>query len=484
MNHPRGSLWRKWDLHVHTPASIVQEYGGDNDASWERFLTELEALPPEFKVIGINDYILLDGYKRVRAEKAGGRLENIDLILPVIELRLDKFGGTSGHLSKINFHVIFSDEIDPDIIQQQFIAGLYTGYRLNPAYEPLFPEWRAIATHESLSELGRMIIESVPEEKRRQFHSPLVEGFNNLTFKLDTILEILRFHCFRGKCLTAVGKTEWWNIQWNDQSIADKKNIINNAHFVFISAETPADCQRAKKQLSDSGVNDKLLDCSDAHRFSDASYKDRIGKCYSWIKADTTFTGLTFALYEPHERIFLGDVPPKHAIVDANRTKYIRSVRVAKKTDSTLDEIWFDNVKLDLNHDMVAIIGNKGTGKSALSEVIGLLGNTRNDGHFSFLCRQRFRTPTDNKSEHFEATLLWESETLREGVSYHDQKHQVIKSPHQSNTGQCRLGRIGCHSNPWLGSLLVTFRSISDGKTTCQSSHPNCKTGCADCSQC
>ena len=29
MNDPRGSLWRKWDLHVHTPYSIVQGYGGE-----------------------------------------------------------------------------------------------------------------------------------------------------------------------------------------------------------------------------------------------------------------------------------------------------------------------------------------------------------------------------------------------------------------------------------------------------------------------
>jgi hypothetical protein len=104
MNYPRGSIWRRWDLHVHTPASIIQEYGGDNDETWERFLSELENLPPEFKVLGINDYLFIDGYRRVREEKAQGRLTNIDLILPIMELRLDKFGGTDSHLSKVNYH--------------------------------------------------------------------------------------------------------------------------------------------------------------------------------------------------------------------------------------------------------------------------------------------------------------------------------------------------------------------------------------------
>ncbi|KKG15173.1 hypothetical protein EO98_15220 [Methanosarcina sp. 2.H.T.1A.6] len=71
IEYPRGSEWRKWDLRVHTPASIVNSsYPGPGP--WEAFLTDLEALPPEFKVIGINDYLFIDGYKRVREEKVKG----------------------------------------------------------------------------------------------------------------------------------------------------------------------------------------------------------------------------------------------------------------------------------------------------------------------------------------------------------------------------------------------------------------------------
>lgn len=91
--NPTGSTWRKWDLHVHTPSSIVQNYGGNTDDAWESFIADLEKLPPDFKVIGINDYIFVDGYERVLKAKKDGRLTNIDLILPVIELRLDKFAG-------------------------------------------------------------------------------------------------------------------------------------------------------------------------------------------------------------------------------------------------------------------------------------------------------------------------------------------------------------------------------------------------------
>ena len=64
--YPKGSEWRKWDLHVHTPESIVEHYIGSNpEEKWELFINDLESLPEEFKVIGINDYLFLDGYRKV-----------------------------------------------------------------------------------------------------------------------------------------------------------------------------------------------------------------------------------------------------------------------------------------------------------------------------------------------------------------------------------------------------------------------------------
>ncbi len=93
-NDPRGSWWRRWDLHVHTPCSIEQQYGGDTTEVWERFVSALEALPEDFAVIGVNDYLFLDGYKKLVEFKSQGRLANITTLLPVLEFRLDKFAGT------------------------------------------------------------------------------------------------------------------------------------------------------------------------------------------------------------------------------------------------------------------------------------------------------------------------------------------------------------------------------------------------------
>ena len=301
-NDPAGSTWKKWDLHVHTPSSVVHNYPGNEDEAWDAFLADLEALPPEFKAIGINDYIFVDGYERVRKAKLEqGRLTNIDLILPVIELRLDKFGGVvkkdkDGNYSKtdwsrINLHVIF-DALEPDVIRQQFLGSLFASYDLIPDSTNLKGQWKGAISRDSLTELGQMIIDAAPADKKADYASPLEEGFNNLCVSLDKVIDALDKHYLAGKHLIAVGKTEWANLKWDGQSIAEKRNVINKADLVFTASNNPAEYAAARKSLTDSNVNDTLLDCSDAHALSSSTNKDRIGNCFTWIKADATFDGL------------------------------------------------------------------------------------------------------------------------------------------------------------------------------------------------
>jgi len=323
---PQGSVWRKWDLHVHTPCSHVQSYGGNNDEAWESFIRDLERLPEEFKVVGINDYFFLDGYKKVLEYKAQGRLENVE-VLPVIELRLDKFGGSDSHLSRVNFHVIFSNEVTPAEIEDQFLSGLEAKYILDPAKGTA---WSARLSRASIIELGTKIIDTVPEREKPKFGSPLVEGFNNFNVQLDRVLDLLARHCFKDRYVTAVGKTEWADMAWNDHSIADKKNIINSVNLVFTSAETVSNAIKGREKLRQELVNSNLLDCSDAHRFSDDLNKYRIGKCFTWVKADPTFGGLRHSLQEYNQRVFLGERPGKLTSVEQNPTKYIRRLEIRK----------------------------------------------------------------------------------------------------------------------------------------------------------
>lgn len=418
-----GSTWKKWDLHVHTPESFYHNYPGTREEAWEAFLTDIENLPKEFKVIGINDYVLVDGYERVlKAKREQGRLQNIDLILPVVELRLDKFGGVvqggkkgsaPSSWSRINIHIIF-DQVDAEFIRQQFISAIAPNYRLLPGSTGE-GGWNYVITRQSIEALGAAVIESAPADERAKYGSPLVEGFNNLNVSADGLDKALRNDALKGKYVVAVGKTEWENLKWNDHSIAEKKTLINCADLVFTAAESPENYAKARAKLREAGVNSKLLDCSDAHWLSASTDKDRIGNCFTWIKADCTFRGLLQSIEEFEDRIFVGDNPPKRQHVELNRTKFIRSVKVVKKDDSKLADTWFD-MELPLNSDLVAIIGNKGSGKSALADIIALAGNTKNYRSFSFLNETRFREPRAKLAQHFVGALTWcdGSRTMRD----------------------------------------------------------------------
>lgn len=410
-----GSVWRKWDLHVHTPESFYQNYPGKPEEAWEAFLADLEALPPEFKVIGINDYVLVDGYERVlKAKREQGRLKNIDLILPVIELRLDKFGGTvqagttGSSWSRINLHVIF-DQVEAQFIREQFLSAISPHYRLLPGSAGE-GKWKQTISRASIEALGQAIIETVPEDKRGEFGNALMEGFNNLNVSAEGVLKALENDALYGKYVVAVGKTEWENLKWNDHTIAEKKTLINSAHLVFTAAETPEHYHKGRAKLREYGVNDHLLDCSDAHWLSTSEDKDRVGNCFTWIKADCTFSGLLQTIEEFDARVFVGDNPPKRALVDGNKTKFIKSVSVVKKHGSNLAETWFD-LQLPLNSDLVAVIGNKGSGKSALSDIVALVGCTQNFARFSFLTPTRFRGSKGRLASQFTATLAWHDGT-------------------------------------------------------------------------
>ena len=366
----RGSEWNIWDLHVHTPESLVHNYKSSPDEDvWEQYIESLEALPKEIKVLGINDYIFIDGYRKVLEYRQKGRLKNIDLILPVIELRLARFCGHK-QFKRINYHVIFSDELSADQIQDQFLNALTAKYQLTPEQEG---NWSGVVTRESLAELGRCVIDSAPENERSKFSSPLEEGFNNLNLEVSNIEEALSKHIFEGKYITAVGKTEWDELKWGESSIAEKKTIINNADLVFTAAENVEAYNKSRNKLSEQCVNNLLLDCSDAHSFADSENKDRLGNCSTWIKANTTFEGLKQILFEPEERMKVQREKPE----DKNIYQVIDYIDLAEPS------FWVG--RISLNPNLNTIIGGRSTGKSSLLKAIAAKHGNEDIGSNDFI---------------------------------------------------------------------------------------------------
>ncbi|MBA3430455.1 MAG: hypothetical protein H0U16_03105, partial [Actinobacteria bacterium] len=194
---------------------------------------------------------------------------------------------------------------------------------------------------------------------------------------------------------------------WNDRSIARKKDVINGADTVFVAAESLAAYGRARRALQDAAVNSRLLDCSDAHHLSTSDDKDRIGNCLTWINADPTLEGLRHALTEFDHRVCVGLEPPKLSAIRLHAGHHVMSISITRRATDADDTHDFFDVAIDLNPGFVAVVGNKGKGKSALLDAIGLAGNSSREPHFTFLNLDRFRNPLANRALAYEAKLEW-----------------------------------------------------------------------------
>lgn len=369
----RGSEWSKWDLHVHTPFSHTSEYAGaTEEEKWDNFINGLEALPKDIKVIGINDYLFLNGYKKVIEYKNAGRLKNIDLILPVVEFRLKEFVGTD-QLKKINYHVIFAEQnvLDIDTIEAQFLSCFRSSCNLDEN-DVNGTTWGGVVTKESLIDLGKHIYDATPAGKRENDNHFEI-GFSNISYSLDKLKECLGEikepnTYLKDKYIKAIGKSEWEEFRWTG-SPADKKDIINSAHVVFSASPNAEQANKNIASLNSQSANSRLLHCSDAHSikqtregdgvvkfdFSNTSPKD-LGHCFTWIKGAASFETLRQVVVDYENRVLIQERNPSE---DKNSSPERFIDRVEYKLNGEKNITYF-------NKDINSVIGKRGAGKSVL----------------------------------------------------------------------------------------------------------------------
>ncbi|MBZ5523012.1 MAG: ATP-binding protein, partial [Acidobacteriia bacterium] len=100
----RGSLWHRWDPHLHAPGTLLNDqFSGD----WEKYLSRIESSSPTIEALGITDYFAIRTYKEVLDWKSKGRLAKIGLIFPNIEMRLDI---KTEKKRPINIHLLMSPD--------------------------------------------------------------------------------------------------------------------------------------------------------------------------------------------------------------------------------------------------------------------------------------------------------------------------------------------------------------------------------------
>lgn len=223
---PRGSEWRKWDLHMHTPASLVNEF-----ADWDSYVEKLNDVTRKknIEVLGITDYFLIEGYEELTT-KYKDRLENIRLLLPNIEFRLYGivYRRGSREPKKFNFHVIFSDEVEIEDIKTQFIGDLhfYAGTESPGEFS------KTRLTRKAIEDYGREC------RKHQDFGncSDLEAGFQNVCFKVDEIVNALagKPQYFKGKYLLCLESEFWSDIDWG-QDYGLRKSLLQVSHTVFDS---------------------------------------------------------------------------------------------------------------------------------------------------------------------------------------------------------------------------------------------------------
>lgn len=249
----RGSEWRIWDLHFHTPSSYDYK---DNSVKNQDIITILSE--NNVSVVAITDHHVID-IKRIQDLQRLGKEKNI-VVLPGIEF-CSELGGSEA----IHFIGIFPETANLNTIWTK-IQGQC---KLTPEEINSRGQERIVCPFEKTSsliiELGGLV--TIHAGKK----SNSIEGIkNNLLVKQEFKQQLLSTY----HPLLEVGKIE--DVE------SYKSHVFPNIQFSL-----------------------PIIMCSDNHNIREYTTKEKL-----WIKADMTFEGLKQILFEPEERVRIQSTKP------------------------------------------------------------------------------------------------------------------------------------------------------------------------------
>ncbi|MFA6245019.1 MAG: hypothetical protein WC655_29010, partial [Candidatus Hydrogenedentales bacterium] len=368
-------------------------------------------------VFALMDYWTFDGWLALKQRlKEAGAPALHKTVFPGIELRL-----ISPTAYRLNAHVVFADDInDQDLID--FKARLTVGLVNQPLSDACLV--RLARKHIGADQLGKLgyAVADVTSDDR----IALEAGSKAAEITAESYKFAIE-HVPDGKALgfmpwdtnDGLAHADWEKHYAYVLGLMQSSPIFETRKPDQWAAFTGVKTSSNKKWIGafQAALKDtpRLAVCgSDAHSLAD--YGVFPGGKAAWIKADPTFLGLLQAIKEPAKRSFIGEIPEKLRETESNKTFFVDSVCIAKEPGSVVSDHWLDSCSLPLNCDLVAIIGNKGSGKSALADVIALLGNSRQHAHFSFLHRLRFRAKPRELAHHFRGTIVWKDGTAHDAL--------------------------------------------------------------------
>lgn len=359
MNYDKGSEWRRWELHIHTPGTQKNDnfYGATYDEKWNQYYEDIntyigngEDPLKNIAVIAITDYLSIDNYKKVVADK---RLpDNVKLVLPNVEMRIQPIANDS----PINIHFIFNPDII-ESVEDRFFSRI----------KFIYGTTNFSASRSELIRLGKTINSELDDK------SAYTKGIEQFVPSFDKIQEIfvndqelrentviLVSNSTTDGVSGAINHSDYLDdFQGDSQLKAFRQAIYKFVDGVF--SATPSDIAYFSGEKASCPVDLVIKECGslkpcvhgcDAHKNDKIFEPDQ--QRYCWIKADPTFNGLKQILYEPKERVKVSQMLPdyKAAYYVIDNVQFI-------------DED-FQVAPIVFNENLTCIIGGKSTGKSIL----------------------------------------------------------------------------------------------------------------------
>lgn len=381
----RGSTWHRWDPHLHAPGTLLNDQFEDD---WEQYLAKIEGATPQVRAIGVTDYFCIESYKKVREHKQSGRLKNVDFLFPNVEIRLSV---ETEKKRGLNVHLLFSPDDPSHVSIIERVLSLLTFEFANSRY--------ACSTSE-FERLGR-----AHNPKQTDKVAARREGANQFKITFSSLKDwYYKEEWIRKNCLVAVALAEGdgtAGLQKDASFSALRQDIETFAHIIFSGKATDRDFWLGKKagfSVSDiekryGGFLKPCLHGSDAHRPGEI-LKPELDR-FCWLRGAPTFEGLRQAILEPERRVFIGTEP-------ASITPDYEHISELSLNDAP----WFPKERIEINSGLVAIVGARGSGKTALADIIakaaGAFESSSNEA--SFL--QRASQPDDLLGK-ASATITW-----------------------------------------------------------------------------
>lgn len=344
-----GSRWHRWEPHIHAPGTVLNnQFQGVN--KWDDYINAIETTVPSIRAIGVTDYYSTELYEQVCESKRQGRLSECELIFPNIEMRLG-IGTVKGRW--VNLHLLVSPE-DPNHIEElkRYIARL-TFNAFNESFS---------CTREDLVRLGQRHDRSLTGQ------AALALGSEQFKVSLDQLKQTYEGSAWvKQNILIAVSGTETDGTSGvrEGADITLRQEIEKFAHVIFASSTAQREfwlgqraASEAELRLRYGGLKPCMHGC-DAHELKAVGVPD--GNRYSWIKGAVTFDTLRQACIDPAGRAYVGSEPP----VRATPSQIIDKIIVKNAP-------WATTKCIELNPGLVAIIGARGSGKTALADMIAL----------------------------------------------------------------------------------------------------------------